>query len=115
LLKLSFTAKLTPWDRSEHDAILKITDYDYFADTHTQEMMEIDTVAGIKLNQSDDELIAQALVLFGEKTQHLTSEVRDELWALFLQHQACWIRPRSGQVKVMKISFDVRGPWFVAP
>ena len=45
-----------------------------------------------------------------KNTSHLVSSRGDELWQLLLKYKTCWLRPRSGKVKVLKAKFISRRP-----
>ena len=69
-----------------------------------------DVVTGVDERKSEEELIADAKVCFDSLTTHLSDEMRNEWWNLFLRHRGCWLRPQGGKVSVMSASFVVEGP-----
>ena len=69
-----------------------------------------DVVSGVQENKTDEELVHEAHAFIVKETSHLPDERAESIWAAFLQHQTCWLRPRSGQVKTLKASFEVKGP-----
>ena len=70
----------------------------------------LDVVSGVQEEKTDRELLQEAQELIMKGLSHLPAEKANEVWEIFRQHQACWLRPRSGQVKTLKATFEVKGP-----
>ena len=92
------TSEVVALSWEEHEAIVKKTG------------LGGDTVSGVDESKSDEQLLNEARVIYDELTKHLDGQpAREEMWGLFKKYKGCWLRPRGGEVKIMKASFVVEG------
>ena len=66
--------------------------------------------SGVQEDKTDGELLQEAQNSIMKGMTHLRVEKAETVWEIFRHHQTCWLRPRSGQVNVLKATFDVKGP-----
>lgn len=70
---------------------------------------QINVASGVDESLSDEELMkVQGSKLEARVNPHLTDDERKQIMDLFFKYQKCWLRPRSGQVKV-EAEFEVSG------
>src|SRR5699024_3056639 len=93
------------------DAVLVAVSWDeHQIIAEKQQGAKVDTVSGVDESQSDEVLLQQKYdSTFKILTNHLSDEVRQKLWEIFVRQKKCWLRPRGGEVSTVKAAFKVEG------